>query len=90
MLEVAHTDAVDEDAHVRPQQVLLVDHAKTQPGVAAVEVLEHLVQRVTDGLDLRPARVRTQGARNQHLHRPPPVARIALQPFMASSATSTA
>jgi hypothetical protein len=32
MLQVADTDAVDEDAHVGPQQVLLVDTRKRRPG----------------------------------------------------------
>ena len=48
--QLARADPVDEDPHVRPQPVLLVDDAKTQPGIAAIEVREQRVQRVAGGL----------------------------------------
>ena len=36
MVEVAHAEAMDEDAHIRSKLVLLNDGAKTQAGVAAI------------------------------------------------------
>ena len=69
MPEVAYAQAVDEDAHVRPQPVLLIDDAKAQPGVAAFEVKQQRSQRLADGLDVLGLRVGPQRPWNQHLHR---------------------
>ena len=80
---IAHAEPINEEAHVRPQQVLFVDHAKTQPRVAAVQVHEQRVERRAFGLHVRVARVRAQRPGDQHFHR---------RPFAnyARSATSTA
>ena len=76
MPHVAHPQPVDEQAHVRPQQALLVHHAKAQSRVAPVEVVEQGVERGALGMHLRLCGVRAQGAGDQDLH--------------ASVATSTA
>src|SRR5688572_26600627 len=46
--------AVHEDLDVRADGVLLVDHAKADPGIAPVEVAEELGKRGALGLDLAP------------------------------------
>ena len=69
MPQVARAQAVDEQAHVGPQLPLLIHHAETQAGVAAVEVVEQRVERGALGLHVRVARVGLQRPGDQHLHR---------------------
>jgi hypothetical protein len=55
---------------VRPQPILLVDHAEADAGVTPIEVGEHLEQRRAFGLDLRSLLgVREQGGRDANPHR---------------------
>jgi hypothetical protein len=44
--------AVDENPHVRPHLVLLVDHAEANSGILPVEITEHLGERATEGSHL--------------------------------------
>jgi hypothetical protein len=43
---VEHLRAVDEEAHVRPHPVLLVDDAEAQAWILAVEIGEQRAERV--------------------------------------------
>ena len=40
--QVAHLFVIDENAHVRPQRVLLVDHTETDAGVPQIEIHQQL------------------------------------------------
>jgi len=51
-VEPLHLGAVDEEADVGSQPVLLVDDPEAQAGEAAVEVLEHLGQGLSLGVHL--------------------------------------
>jgi len=60
--------AVDEEAHMRPYLVLLVDHAEADARILPVEIGQQLGEAGACRLDLAPLRVGAQGPRNQHPH----------------------
>src|SRR5260370_21306006 len=66
--QIAHLLAIDEDADVAPYPVLLVDHAKTNPGVSTVQVGEDGGKRSAARLGLAALGVRAQRAGYEHLH----------------------
>src|SRR6266850_2664002 len=66
--QVANLLAVDEDANVAPYPVLLVDHAEADTGILAVQVGEDRRECCAGGHGLAGLGVRTQRARDEHLH----------------------
>ena len=66
--QVAHLLAIDEDANVGPYTVLLVDHAKTNPGVATLQVNEDGAQRCAACLGFASLRIRAQRAGDEYFH----------------------
>src|SRR5688572_5502987 len=64
-----HLVPVHEDLDVRPDRVLLVDHAEADAGIASIEVREQLVDGSALRLDLAPVGgVRGERARQDHPH----------------------
>src|SRR5216683_8288396 len=66
--QIAHLLAIDEDADVAPYPVLLVDHAKTNPGVSTVQVGEDDAEGSAAPLGLAVLGVRAKRAGYVHLH----------------------
>ena len=64
----AHLLAIEENADVAPDLVLLVDHAETNPGVSLVEFDEDGGQRRAAHVDFTLVGVRTQCAGYQYFH----------------------
>jgi len=50
--------AVDENPDVRPDPVLLVEHAEANSGILPVEITEHLGERATECIHLLAVGVR--------------------------------
>src|SRR5258706_4463213 len=59
---------VDEEAHIRPQLVLLVDHAEAEARITPVEVGKQLGEVRADCLDLARHGVGAQRRRDEDLH----------------------
>src|SRR6267142_937600 len=87
---VAHLLAVDEDADVRPNPVLLVDHAETNSGVLTVQVRKDGGERRAARLGLAALGIRAQRAGYEHPHRgrgpPTPIAPFPRRGFPAGAA----
>lgn len=61
--------AADEELHVGADAVLLVDDAEAKPGVAGVEIGEHLTERGPAAFHLAaPARVGVERRGDEHAH----------------------
>jgi hypothetical protein len=60
--------AVDENPHVWPDSVLLVDHAEANSRISPVEITEHVGERAAEGLHFLAVGVREQRAWNEHFH----------------------
>jgi len=60
--------AVDENAHMRPQALLLVNHAKSDPGKLPVQVGKHIGQRRANRVHAVASRVGMQWGRYQDIH----------------------
>src|SRR5262245_45303681 len=69
MRQVAYLFAVDEDSDVPPDAILLIDHAKTNPSVALVQVGENRGDGGAARLGHALLGVRAQRAWYEHSHR---------------------
>lgn len=60
--------AIDEDTNVAAHSLLLVNDAKANAGILPVQIDQHVIQRRAQGIGLTALGIRTQGARDQHVH----------------------
>src|SRR5262245_37687637 len=69
-IQPPHLFAVDEDLHVRPDRILLVNHPKAYAGELAIQIVEHFGYARTTRLNVVPLiRVGQQRAWNVDSHK---------------------